>query len=199
MTMILSNCWSFLFSAFLIYEMRIIMYLIEFLWKINWIMYSKGLTWYINHISYSKFTELLTNVVGERHERTWPPVDPLAGPGQSEAPHFLPSPWNVHSAHCSHTWSHFEGSSFERAMCYWDQLDGMGDWTQLKLLHKFSRFRQVNVEIHSPCSAQDNSPIYVPLLLKTSIYQSGVGCLFLPSLFALPVQGPISDFTREAL
>lgn len=36
-------------------------------------------------------------------KRTWLPVDLRAGPKQSEAPAPFLCPWNVHSAHCSHS------------------------------------------------------------------------------------------------
>ena len=35
-------------------------------------------------------------------KRTWPSADPWAGSGQSEAPHPLPCPSNVHSVYSSH-------------------------------------------------------------------------------------------------
>ena len=38
-------------------------------------------------------------------KRTWLPVDPWAGPRQSEVPHPLPAPWNACSALCSHSGS----------------------------------------------------------------------------------------------
>ena len=66
----------------------------------------------------------------------WPPVEPQTGPRQSEAPHPLPWPWNVCSAHHSHSGSHFQGHSLEGAMCYWDGLDRVHDWTQLSPLSK---------------------------------------------------------------
>lgn len=41
-----------------------------------------------------------------------PPVDPRAGPEQSEAPHPLPCLWNVRSAH----YSQFRDHSLERGV-----------------------------------------------------------------------------------
>ena len=51
--------------------------------------------------------------------------DPGAGLGQLEAPHSHPCPWNVCSAHCSHSWSLFKGCSLERVMCCWGRLQGI--------------------------------------------------------------------------
>ena len=50
-------------------------------------------------------------------EREWPLRDPLAGPGQSEAPHSLPCPWSVGSAHWSHTRRHFQGHILNTIVC----------------------------------------------------------------------------------
>lgn len=42
-------------------------------------------------------------------KRTWPQVDPQAGPRKSEALHPLLCPWNVHTAHHCHSGSYFKG------------------------------------------------------------------------------------------
>lgn len=42
--------------------------------------------------------------------------------------------------------NHFQGH-FEKAMCYWDHLDGIHDWNQLKPLYKFIRLWQEGTEI----------------------------------------------------
>lgn len=43
-------------------------------------------------------------------------------------------------------------------------------------------------------AAQGKPPMQAPLLTKTASYPSGVACLFLRSLLALGVQGPVLDF-----
>lgn len=41
---------------------------------------------------------------------TWLLVDPCTGPRHSEAPRFLPCPWNVHSSHHSHSEALFKAT-----------------------------------------------------------------------------------------
>lgn len=53
----------------------------------------------------------------EAIERTWPPVDPQARPGELEAPPLLSWPWNVPSAHPFHSGNGFQGRSLETAVC----------------------------------------------------------------------------------
>ena len=45
-------------------------------------------------------------------------------------------------------------------------------------------------------AAQDKPQREVSLLMKAAVYQSGVISLFLQSLFALCVKGPVSDFAQ---
>lgn len=45
-----------------------------------------------------------------------------------------PCPWNVHSTHCSHGGSLFQGHSLERIACCWDHLHGIRDRTQFRPL-----------------------------------------------------------------
>lgn len=78
-------------------------------------------------------------VLEEVIEMTWPSVDPQAVPGQSSSSSLL-CPWNVHSTHCSHSWSHFQGCSLERAIYCWDHLDCVRDWSPLRPLFTFLRF-----------------------------------------------------------
>lgn len=61
-------------------------------------------------------------------------------------------PWNVPSTRCSHSGSHLQGRSLERAMDCWDHLDSVCDWTQWRSLYELLRFWQVGAEINSPCS-----------------------------------------------
>ena len=75
-------------------------------------------------------------MLGKVTERMWPTVDPEVRPGQLEAHHPLPCPWNVPSAHCSHSGNRFQGSSLGRVMCCWGSLVGIHDWTQLRPLCK---------------------------------------------------------------
>lgn len=71
-------------------------------------------------------------------ERTWPPADPLAASGQSEALNpRLPWPWHVHSAHLFPQWEPFSNlQAWVKAMWCWDLLDSMQDRTQLRPLCK---------------------------------------------------------------
>lgn len=39
-----------------------------------------------------------------------------------------PWTWSVPSVHPSHSWSHFQGHSLEKAKCCWDHLGGLHDW-----------------------------------------------------------------------
>lgn len=47
-------------------------------------------------------------------------------------------------------------------------------------------------------ATQGKPHIEVPLLFKTATYQSGMVCLFPPSLSALHVWGVVSDLTQDA-
>ena len=108
-------------------------------------------------------------VLEEVLESLWPPVDLWAGRVQSEAPHSLSCPWNVHSAHCSHSRSHFQGWSLERAMCCWGHLDGIHWWTQLMPLYELLRFQQEASAVYSFCSCQRQA-LGVPLLMKPATW-----------------------------
>ena len=44
-----------------------------------------------------------------------------------------------------------QGRSPERAVCSWDHLDRIHDWTPVRPWHKPLRFRQVGAEIYSSC------------------------------------------------
>ena len=112
----------------------------------------------------------------------WPPVDPPAGREQLESPHPLTCTWNVCSAHNSHCRSLFQGHSLERARCCWDNVNCTCDWTQLQPLYKLLWCCCVGTEIYLSCEAQDKP------LSKPATYQSGVACLFFPSLLALLVR-----------
>lgn len=70
--------------------------------SLNW---PKKVTGYINLRRARKWNPIVFLKVGwvwEQVKTTWLPVDPQAGPRQSEGPHPLPCPRNVHSAYCFH-------------------------------------------------------------------------------------------------
>lgn len=52
----------------------------------------------------------------------------------------LSRPWNVFSAHRSHSGSHLQGHSLERVRCHWDHLGGICEWTQSRPLYELLRF-----------------------------------------------------------
>lgn len=109
-------------------------------------------------------------------QRMWPLDDLRVRPGQSEAPYPLPCPWDVCSAHGSHSGSHFQGYSLERAMSCWDHLDWIHDWIQGRSPYKLLTFWWwVGRSIHLAALRQ---ALYMStLLIQPSTYQSGVVCL----------------------
>lgn len=111
-----------------------------------------------------------------------------------------PCPWNIESAHHSHSWDYFKDLALkEQVICYWNHLDWIPDWSSIRPLYKLLRFWQVGAEIYLSSWPPKRSLICkVLLLIKTATYQSQVACLFLWPLLALQVWGPISDFTQEA-
>ena len=80
---------------------------------------------------------------------------------------------------------------------WWVVLHSMCDWTQLRPLWKLLIFGRW-VWGSTCLAAQDKPCMQVTLLVKTVTYQPGMAFLFLPSLPALWVQGPVSDYTQKA-
>lgn len=97
--------------------------------------------------------------------------------------------WNLYSAHCSHSESHCQEHSLERAMCCWEHLDWIGNRTSLRPLSKLWIFYWADVEIYWSCSCLRQTCKFIPLLVKTATYQSGVSCLWLHFLLVLCVRG----------
>lgn len=76
-------------------------------------------------------------VLEEVIKRMGLPGVPWAGPRKLEAPHPLPCPWNVLSAHHAHCGSHFQGYKLERVSYGREHLDCIRDWSQLNLCINF--------------------------------------------------------------
>lgn len=96
----------------------------------------------------------------------------------------------------SHIGSCFQGSSLDRLRWCWDHADGRQDWAPLRPLGKLLGF----------WAGQDLLILRLPkpsLVFKFScwlkLYQSGVACLFVPSISAFQIWGSVSDFTWELL
>lgn len=123
------------------------------------------------------------------------------GPSMASHPPLPPdAPWNVHSVHCSHSGSHFQGCNLESVMCCWDYLDGLCDWTHKRSLYTLLRV-QWQVWRSTPLAvAQDKFPMWFPCL--PAAYQSGAICVFLWSLPVLCVSGPLCEliaYVRDGL
>lgn len=124
-------------------------------------------------------------------KRTRPSVDSKARPGQSEAPPHLPCPWNVPSAHNSHSGSPFQEHSLEKVRCCWDHLDDICDWTHLRSLCKLLRsVYLVALKTSLICK--------FPCLLKLPPANLECFAFFRFSLSSV-CRGPVSDFTWELL
>lgn len=124
-------------------------------------------------------------------ERMCPLVDPQAVLRHWEAPHSLPGPWNVPSAHHLPTRSCFKDESWE-SKCCWDHLNWISVWTQVRLL----KFWRASAEIYWSC----NSPRQawcVPCLWKSLPTNLEWPASFLGLSLPLCV-GPISYFTSKA-
>ena len=65
---------------------------------------------------------------------------------------------NIHSVYHPHRGSGLQGHSLERAMCYWDHLDSVCDWTQ-------SSFWWLRTEINLSCG-HPRQTLYVSSLLN---------------------------------
>ena len=113
-----------------------------------------------NVISYYYFGN-----VGRGHQEDTTAIWLMSWPwtvrGPSPPP--LPFEWEVWSS--SHSWSHFQGHSLERAMCCWDRLVNTSDWILLRPKYKLSRFWWAGVKICSSCNhpkhASDVSYLHV--------------------------------------
>lgn len=125
-------------------------------------------------------------------KRMWLMVDLRAGSGESMAPHPCPCPWNVPSAHHSHSWSPFQGCSLESTRCCWDHLDWKRDWILLRPQYKLLWFWWAGAEINLSCS-HPRPALNVSSVAYHTCHQPI--CLCLWSLLALPVWGPVSNFT----
>ena len=91
--------------------------------------------------------------------KTWPPVDPRTRPGQLEAPHPLPCPWNVHSDCLPYSQKLFQGYRLKTEMWFWGYLDWICDWPQ-----------QMSAEIYLSCGSL-RQVLEVPLSIKPVTYQ----------------------------
>lgn len=129
-------------------------------------------------------------VLGEGTKRTWSQLDPQDRPRNLRLLTLHLCPWNVPSTCLPHSQKLLQQHSLKRVRCCWAHLDGIRAWTQLRF---WGRCREL-LFLWCPRHA-----LYVSsLAYKPAIYQSGVACVFLQSLPALHVPGPVSDFTREA-
>lgn len=110
------------------------------------------------------------------------PVDPRAGPRQSEAPQSFPHPSIVCSAHHSHARSCEGGGSREKAMHCWVRLDWKHDWTPLTPLYDNLRCWQGDEEI---CSVQRHprQTSYVSSLAYWTAPHKSFFALSLPSVY----------------
>lgn len=86
--------------------------------------------WFVAPSSHHSYLLLL----GNNLQKTWLPVGPRTVCQQSEAPYPLPYPWNVSSACLPHSQRPPQGHSRETVIWFWDQLDCMYDWFQLRHL-----------------------------------------------------------------
>lgn len=86
----------------------------------------------------------------ESIERRWPPVDPRAGPWESEAPPSLLCPWNVLSTHHPIVGGLSRTQPWESTVVL--RPSGLNvDLTQWRLLYKLLRFQLIHVVIYSCC------------------------------------------------
>ena len=104
--------------------------------------------------------------------------------------------WDIHSAHYSHHGSHFQGCSLERKRCCWAIWMVYCPCTQ--------SLQQAGAGICSSWGLHKTSLMSkVPCLLKLPSpnldSQSGMACLFLPSVSALLYRLPVSNMTWEIL
>lgn len=136
-------------------------------------------------------------LLGEVIEKTWVPRDLWAGPGLLEAPSFIPCPWAMGSAYLSHCQRLLQEHRLEIVMWYWKHLQSIHDWTQLRPLYKLwgsgGQGEDSLVLLQPKTSVLGKFPLF-----KTATYEPGVACLFLRSLPALHVRGPVTDFTWKA-
>ena len=96
------------------------------------------------------------------------------------------------------SWEPLQGCNLERVRCGWEHLDGVGDWTSLRLLYKLLRFSQVGVEIYLSCGHPRQISYISPLAYETCHLPIWSALsLSLVSPF-LPYMGPVSNFTQES-
>lgn len=114
--------------------------------------------------------------------------DPLAGPGQLEAPHCLPCAWNALYACLPQARSGPRTQPWDRNVVT-RLLDWVRGWTLLRPLHKLLRFGTLMQKTTHFAVTQDKPTKYVPSLIKIRLFFS----LSLPSVREL-----VSDFTWEA-
>ena len=97
-----------------------------------------------------------------------------------------PHRWPVCSAHRSHSGNHLPALGLEIVVHYWDYLDWMCDWSQLKHLYKL----KILARFSSSFSLPRQAPYVSSLLINPATYKSGAICLFwglsLPSLSRRP-------------
>lgn len=105
----------------------------------------------------------------------------------------LPCPWNLPSASGSHCGSQLQGRRLKRAMCCWDHLDGVQDWTVLRPLFRLLRFWRVGA-IYSSQASYKSSLVYYTYHLPS---WSCLFFFFFLCRLSLLCTGPVSDFTWE--
>lgn len=126
------------------------------------------------------------------------PTDLRAGPRKWEAPYPHPCPWNMCATCplCSQRLP--QGHKLEMEMWYWDPLNSIHNWSQLRPLYKLLGFRGECGNLFVLQTDPGDKPCKIPLFITTATYWSEVPCLFLPSLSVLCTQEQVSDDTWEA-
>lgn len=105
---------------------------------------------------------------------------------QPEALYPLAFPWNLCSAHWSHSGIHFNDTALRKSDVLWNRLDCVHDWTSLRSLNNFLRYWWAGPEIYSFCSCPRWDSSISSLAFKPFSHQSGVASflsLFLPSVY----------------
>lgn len=95
-----------------------------------------------------------------------------------------PHHWPVCSAHHSHSGNHLPALGLEIRACYWDYLDWIRDWTQLKHLYKLKILARFSSSFSRPRQASYVSS----LLINPATYKSGATCLLWGALLAFFVK-----------
>lgn len=124
-------------------------------------------------------------VLEEVMGRLWLPADLWARPRKWEAPYRLPCPWNMCATCLLCSQRLPQGHKLEMEMWYWDPLDSIHNWSQLRPLYKLLGFRGECVNLFVLRTDPRDKPCKIPLFILTATYWSEVPYHFLPSLSVL--------------